>query len=107
MLMHTRKAVARLVTAAAATVVLTGCFHYTVVSGAPAAQTKVDIPWQKSWVAGLVPPDTIQSRETCPQGIASFETKHSFLNGLVRGLTYSIFTPIHPTVTCAAGPVSR
>jgi len=92
---------------AATAAVFAGCYHYTVISGAPAANTKIELPWQKSWVAGLVPPDTIKSQTTCPQGIASFETKHSFLNGLVSGLTYSIFTPIHPTVTCASGPVAR
>lgn len=83
------------------------CFHYTVISGAPASAQKIEIPWQKAWVLGLVPPDTIQSQQTCPQGIAQFETKHSFLNGLVRGITYNIFTPMHPTVTCASGPVAR
>ena len=92
---------------AGALMLTTGCYHYTVVSGAPASATKVEIPWQKSWVVGLVPPDTMKVAEACPQGIATFETKHSFLNGLVRTLTYSIFTPIHPTVTCASGPVAR
>jgi hypothetical protein len=78
-----------------------------VTSGAPASAQKIEMPWQKAWVLGLVPPDTIQSKERCPQGIAQFETKHSFLNGLVSGITYSIFTPIHPTVTCASGPIAR
>jgi hypothetical protein len=91
----------------AAVLLFSGCYHYTVVTGAPAAETKVEVPWQKSWVLGLVPPDTLKVQSTCPQGIAAFETKHSFLNGLVRGITYSIFTPIHPTVTCASGPVAR
>jgi hypothetical protein len=97
----------RALAGAAAVAVLAGCYHYTVISGAPAAAQKIDIPWQKAWVVGLVPPDTIKSQQTCPQGIAQFETKHSFLNGLVRGITYSIFTPMHPTVTCASGPVAR
>lgn len=30
------------------------------------------------------------------------ETKMSFVNGLVAGLTFSLYTPIHITVTCAA-----
>lgn len=83
------------------------CYHYTVITGAPASAQKIEIPWQKAWVLGLVPPDTITSQQVCPQGIAQFETKHSFLNGLVRGITYSIFSPMHPTVTCASGPVAR
>ncbi len=91
----------------AVAVVSGACFHYTVISGAPASAQKIEIPWQKSWVFGLVPPDTIQSQAQCAQGIAQFETKHSFLNGLVRGITYNIFTPMHPVVTCASGPVAR
>lgn len=105
--MRSSTRVSRLLVVAAMAAVFGGCFHYTVVSGAPASDTKIEIPWQKSWVAGIVPPDTIKSQATCPQGIASFETKHSFLNGVVRAVTYSIFTPIHPTVTCATGPVAR
>jgi len=105
MRMSTR--LSRLCVLAATAAVFSGCYHYTVISGAPAASTKIDIPWQKSWIFGIVPPDTIKSQTTCPQGIASFETKHSFLNGLVAAITYRVFTPIRPTVTCASGPVAR
>jgi hypothetical protein len=80
------------------------CYRVTVVTGAPATTTKIDYPWQKSWVFGLVPPDTINSRATCPNGVSSVMVEHSFLNGLVASLTWSIFTPIHPVVTCASSP---
>ncbi len=93
--------------AVASLVSVTGCYHYTVVTGAPEASQKIDIPWQKSWVFGLVPPDTIKSKATCAQGVAKVETQHTFLNGLVAAITYNIFTPIRPTVTCASGPVGR
>jgi hypothetical protein len=36
--------------------------------------------------------------------VASVVVEHSFVNGLVRVLTQSIFTPIHPVVTCATSP---
>ncbi|MBC7895777.1 MAG: hypothetical protein H7066_10195 [Cytophagaceae bacterium] len=78
-----------------------GCFRTTVETGAPAGETKIDLPWQKSWVFGLVPPDTINTRATCPNGVSKVMVEHSFLNGLVRALTWSMFTPIHPVVTCA------
>jgi hypothetical protein len=80
------------------------CYRVTVETGAPPTQTKIDIPWQKSWVYGLVPPDTIQARTTCPTGVSRVMVEHSFLNGLVAALTWSIFTPIHPVVTCASSP---
>lgn len=81
-----------------------GCYRVTVITGAPATATTIDLPWQKSWVFGLVPPDTINSRATCPNGVSQVMVEHSFLNGLVASLTWSIFTPIHPVVTCASSP---
>ena len=84
-----------------------GCYHVTVVTGAPSTSQKIDKPWQNSFVEGLVPPAEISSKETCPQGVAKVETERSFLNGLVSTLTYSIYTPMHATVTCASGPVAK
>lgn len=92
-------AVVALVAAAVA-----GCYRVTVVTGAPATATKIDLPWQKSFVFGLVPPDTINARATCPNGVAEVMIEHSFLNGLVANLTWNLFTPIHPVVTCASSP---
>lgn len=77
------------------------CYRHTVITGLPESETTIDIPWQKSWVIGLVPPDTINSQQRCPNGVAKVMVEHTFLNGLVRTLTYNIFTPIHPVVTCA------
>jgi hypothetical protein len=84
-----------------------GCYRVTVVTGAPPAPQTVDKPWQYSFVYGLVPPPELNTREQCPQGFAVVMTERSFLNGLVGALTYSIFTPMHAKVTCAAGPVAR
>jgi hypothetical protein len=84
-----------------------GCYRITVVTGAPPAAQAVDMPWQKSFVYGLVPPPELNTKEQCPQGFAVVLTERSFLNGLVGALTYSIFTPMHAKVTCAAGPVAQ
>lgn len=97
----------RYLTAAAALILLgTGCYHVTVVTGAPAAPTTIDKQWQNSFVYGLVPPPAIDTKGTCTQGVAKVETERSFLNGLVGAITYSIYTPIHAKVTCASGPVA-
>src|SRR5215207_10131863 len=84
-----------------------GCYHVTVITGAPPEAKTVDQPWQKSFVYGLVPPPEINTKDQCPQGFAVVETERSFLNGLVGALTSSIFTPLHAKVTCAAGPVAK
>jgi hypothetical protein len=98
----------RYLSAAAALVVLCGgCYHVTVITGAPAGPTVIDKPWQNSFVIGLVPPPELDVKAQCPQGVAKVETERSFLNGLVGAITEIIYTPIHATVTCASGPVAR
>ncbi len=92
---------------AVAMLLLGGCYRVTVITGAPATNTTIDLPWQKAWVYGLVPPDTIQAKTRCPNGVAQVMVESSFLNGLVEGLTWGIFTPIHPVVTCASSPRPR
>lgn len=89
-----------------ATVVCTGCYHVTVITGTPSGQT-VDRPWQQSFVYGLVPPPELTTKEQCPSGIATVATERGFLNGLVSLITYDMFTPMHTTVTCALGPVAK
>jgi Bor protein len=84
-----------------------GCYHITVVTGAPASAQTIDKQWQNSFVYGLVPPSELNSKDTCTQGVAKVETERSFLNSLVGAITYSIYTPLHATITCASGPVAR
>jgi len=93
--------------AAAAALLLSGCYHVTVITGAPEGPTVTDKPWQNSFVYGLVPPPELAMREACPQGVAKVETEISFLNGLVSAITWNIYTPLHARVTCASGPASR
>jgi Bor protein len=91
--------------AAALLVGVGGCYHVTVITGAPEAPTVIDKQWQNSFVYGLVPPAELAAKPPCAQGVARVDTERSFLNGLVGALTWSIYTPMHATVTCASGPV--
>jgi hypothetical protein len=93
----------RLVALAAASVLLTSCWHVTVTSAATPATTVIDKPFQNSFIYGLVPPPEINTGTDCPNGVSKVETEHSFINGVVTVLTLGIFTPIHVRVTCAAG----
>ena len=81
---------------------LTGCYHVTVISGTSPSPTVVDKPWQNSFVYGLVPPPELNVKEQCPNGVQKVETETSFVNGLVGALTWSIYTPIHAKITCSA-----
>jgi len=89
----------------AALLAVGGCYHVTVITGAPAAPTTIDKLWQNSFVYGLVPPPELSAKPACAQGVAKVDTERSFLNGLVGGLTWGIYTPMHATITCASGPV--
>jgi hypothetical protein len=86
----------------------TSCFRLTVITGAPPSDKTIDLPWRNFFIAGLVSPDgEISTKEACPLGIAKYQTESSFLNGLVSVVTQHIYTPLHTTITCAAGPVKQ
>ena len=88
-----------------AVVLCLGCYHATIVTGAKEG-TVIDKPWANSFIFGLVPPAVVETAAQCPGGVAKVETEHSFLNWLVGGITFGIYTPIHIKVTCAGTAVS-
>ena len=84
-----------------ATLLAAGCYHATIDTGRPPSADTIVKPWANSWVYGLVPPQTLETAQKCPSGVAKVETMHSFLNGLVDVLTFGIYTPMTLRVTCA------
>ena len=78
-----------------------GCYTATIETGRPASNIKIEQNWALCFVYGLVPPKTVETAAKCPHGIAKVMTQISFLNGLVRGLTFGIFSPMTIQVTCA------
>jgi hypothetical protein len=79
-----------------------GCYHAKISTGLPASADKIDIPFAHSFVYGLVPPSEVRAATQCANGVSMVETKISFVNGLVAAITFSLYTPMHITVTCAA-----
>lgn len=94
---------ARLALPMLALVVTSGCFQAVVSTGLQAGTEVISKPWAHSFVYGLVPPAVTETAQKCPNGVARVETRHSFLNGIVAILTWSLYTPMEITVTCAAG----
>ena len=80
---------------------LTGCYHVTVISGTTPSPTVVDKPWQNSFVYGLVPPPELNVKDRCPKRCPESRTETIFVNGLAGALTWSLYTPIHAKVTCS------
>jgi hypothetical protein len=89
---------------AIASLALSGaCYHATVETGMASNGQVIDKAWANGFIYGLVPPDVVETAAKCPSGIAKVETEHSFLNSLVGGLTFGIYTPMHIKVTCGTG----
>lgn len=80
---------------------LTGCYHAVIDTGRAANGTTIERPWAHGFIFGLVPPSVTETAQKCPGGVAKVETKHSFLNSLVGGITYGIYTPMTVIVSCA------
>ena len=85
---------------------LAGCYHASVETGRASGSQHNEQGWAGSYFFGLVPPNTVEARSACPNGVSRVETKHSFLNGLVGIVTLSMYTPISIDVTCAAAPAT-
>jgi hypothetical protein len=87
----------------AAALVLAGCYHATIETGAKPSNVTVENKWASGWIYGLVPPKTVETAAKCTTGVSRVETQHSFLNELVGFLTLGIYTPMEILVTCAEG----
>lgn len=86
-----------------AALILTGCYHQVVRTGATPGNVVVERPWTATFLFGLVPARAINTAAQCPTGVAVIETQQTFVNGLVGALTLGIYTPQTVRITCAAG----
>ena len=80
---------------------LSGCFTATIETKLPPSNRIIKKNWATGWIAGLVPPKTVETAAQCPHGVAKVMTQISFTNGLVSLLTLNIYTPMTIQVTCA------
>ncbi|TVQ07949.1 MAG: hypothetical protein EA364_16090 [Balneolaceae bacterium] len=83
-------------------VALSGCYHAKVSTGLTPSAEIHELPFAAGWIYGLVPPSEVRAAQHCTSGVAIVETRLSFLNQLVSGITFGIFTPMHIKVTCAS-----
>ncbi len=83
-------------------IIAPGCYHAQVTTDKAPSSTVIENQWAPSFVFGLVPPPVVETAQQCPNGLSQVETRISFLNGLVAGLTFNLFTPMHIKVTCAS-----
>ncbi len=80
----------------------TGCYHAQITTGQEASNEVYQEAWATSFIAGLVPPDIVNAEQHCTNGVARVETRHSFLNLVAQMITFSLYSPMEITVTCAS-----
>ena len=86
--------------ACAAVMMLSSCYTYTIVVGEGAQGSKEVTAWNHFVVYGLAPVGVSDAAELA-DGATDYtiEHKHSFVNGLIAGLTFGLYTPTMTTVT--------
>ena len=79
---------------------LSSCYTYTFTVGQGAQGSKKVTAWNHYVVYGLAPVGVSNAAELAG-GAENYtvEVKHSFVNGLIAGLTFGIYTPTMTTVT--------
>jgi hypothetical protein len=78
---------------------LTSCYTYTSVVGEGAKGNQEVTEWNHYVIFGLAPVGVSDSKAMAA-GATDYEvkTRHTFVNGLVAGLTFGIYTPTTTTV---------
>lgn len=79
---------------------LSSCYSYTVVVGKGAQGTSEVTKWNNYLIYGLVPVGVSDAKEM-GGGATDYTvfTRLSFINGLIGGITFGIYTPTTTTVT--------
>lgn len=79
---------------------LSSCYSYTTVVGKGAQGNNAVSQWNHYVIGGLAPVGVSDAKAMAggAQDYTVF-TRHSFVNGLVAGITFGIYTPTTTTVT--------
>jgi hypothetical protein len=81
-------------------VAFTGCFSYTAVVGSGPVEYKKDSRANHYFLYGLIPANVSDSKKLA-HGAENYEiqTRQTFVNGLIYGVTLGIYCPTKTTVT--------
>jgi hypothetical protein len=95
-----KKTIKTLAVAFAMSIMLTSCYSYTSVVGKGAQGTTQVKKWNNYLIGGLVPVGVSDSKQMAGDSKDyTVETKISFVNSLVRIVTFGIYSPSVTTVT--------
>lgn len=81
-------------------IMLTSCYSYTSIVGRGAQGNSQVTKWNHYVIGGLAPVGVSDSKAMA-DGATDYTvyTRHTFVNGLIAALTFSIYTPTTTTVT--------
>lgn len=84
----------------ASSMLLSSCYSYTSVVGEGAKGNSQTTKWNHYVVYGLAPVGVSDSKQMA-NGAENYtvHTRQTFVNGLVSGLTFGLYTPTTTTVT--------
>ena len=84
----------------ASSILLTSCYSYTTIVGNGPQSNQVTTKWNHYVIFGLAPVGVSDPKLLAGDSKDySVNTKQTFLNGLVTGLTFGIYTPTMTTIT--------
>ena len=95
-----KRSVKMLTIVLASSMLLTSCYSYTSVVGEGAQGSNETTEWNHYVIFGLAPVGVSDSK-VMADGAEDYtiHTRQSFVNGLITGLTFGIYTPTMTTVT--------
>jgi hypothetical protein len=83
---------------------LTGCYKVQVNANPSVARGVESSKTVNFFIFGLVGQPTLDVRDFCGGGeAATVQTSATFINGLLGGITFGLWTPRTVTVSCTAG----
>ena len=95
-----RKAILNFTFFIAVTLTLSSCYSYTSVVGKGAQGSAKTTKWNHYIIEGLVPVGVSDSKQMAGSATDyTVFTRMSFINGLIGGITFGIYTPTTTTVT--------
>lgn len=95
-----KKTLKFLTIAVVSSALLTSCYSYTSVVGKGAQGNTQVTQWNHYVIGGLAPVGVSDSKAMAG-GAENYTvfTRHSFVNGLIAGITFGLYTPTTTTVT--------
>ena len=81
-------------------ILLTSCYSYTTVVGSGAQSNQQTEKWNHYFIYGLAPGDVSIPKDLAGGSVNyTVNTKQTFVNGLLAGITFGIYTPTTTTIT--------